>query len=449
MKKRVLMALMLCFAVTAAGCANNNTGTTESNSGTAADTAAESAGTEDTAGTEAAPVAERPSYTALDFVTLGQYKGLEVALQPLEVTDEELESEIQNILTQNEKLEEVTEGTVAEGDTVNIDYEGTVDDTPFDGGTDKGYDLTIGSNSFIEGFESGLIGKEVGTDVDVPVTFPDPYQSAELAGKDAVFHVTINSIKKMPELTDELVAEISEQETVDEFRENLRSTLEQQKQDTQQNQKLNDLVSQVIASSTVNDYPQELVDYSVKQRTDYYKAAAEQQGIEFEEFLQTNFQMSEEDYNTEAEATAKQELDMELILVAVAESEGVEITDEQYQAGVEKYAQDMGVESAEALIQQYGESMIRTSLMQDEALKIIEDSAVIIEGEEETQAETADATEAASEDASESESGTEANTDESESESGSESETPSSESESETDSETDSETESQSDSATE
>ena len=339
MKKRLLMTAVLCIAMTVAGCANGNTKTTESSTTKAteastsenADATTESSS--ETAKTEAA--AERPEYKALDYVTLGQYKGLEVTLAPTEVTDEEIQSEIQSTLSQNEKLTTLEEGTVEEGDVANIDYEGKIDGEAFDGGTDKGFDLTIGSGSFIEGFESGLVGKKIGGETDLNLKFPDTYNNADVAGKDVVFHVTVNSVKRAPELTDELVAEISDYKTVDEYKKSIEDSLIEQKKSVQDSQKLNDLMSQVYENSEIKGYPQELVDYNIKQYRDYYEGYAEQSEMTFADFLEQNLQMSEEDFNTQVETTVKQSLEQEMLLRAIAETEGITISDEEFAEGAD------------------------------------------------------------------------------------------------------------------
>lgn len=393
MKKRLLMTAVLCIAMTAAGCANGNTKTTETSTTKATETEAlgsENAdaateGSSETAKTEAA--AERPEYKALDYVTLGQYKGLEVTLAPTEVTDEEIQSEIQSTLSQNDKLTTVKEGTVEEGDVANIDYEGKIDGEAFDGGTDKGFDLTIGSGSFIEGFESGLVGKEIGGETDLNLKFPDTYTNADVAGKDVVFHVTVNSVKRAPELTDELVAEISDYKTVDEYKKSVKDSLTEQKKSVQDSQKLNDLMSQVYENAEIKGYPQELVDYNIKQYKDYYVNYAEQSDMTFPDFLEQNLQMSEEDFNTQVETTVKQSLEQEMLLRAIAENEGVTISDDEFAEGAEKYAVQLGVESADALVAQYGKSMVEISLMQDKAIEIVEKSAVV-KGAAGTESET-------------------------------------------------------------
>ena len=203
MRRKNLMAVLLCtFALSAASFAPMSAAAEETEAVTEAVTEAAEAESEaetdgasaETEETEA--VLERPDYNALDYVTLGEYKGLTVQDQPVEVTEEQIDSEVEYYIQLADALESVTEGTVEEGDTANIDYEGKLNGEAFDGGTAKGYDLIIGSDSFIDGFEDGLIGVAVGETVDLPLTFPENYGNEELAGQDVVFTVTVNVCRK-------------------------------------------------------------------------------------------------------------------------------------------------------------------------------------------------------------------------------------------------------------
>ena len=194
MKRKVIAALLLGMAITVTGCSGNTTKDTDTTTEATSETTAESASESETA----SEAAERPDYKALDYVKLGDYKGLEVTLASTDVTDEEVEQQVETNLNNNDKSEELKEGTVENGDVANIDYEGKLNGKAFDGGTAEGYDLTIGSGSFIDGFEDGLIGKKIGDTVDLNLTFPEDYSSTDLAGKEVVFTVKINSVKRAP-----------------------------------------------------------------------------------------------------------------------------------------------------------------------------------------------------------------------------------------------------------
>lgn len=382
MKRKVIAALLLGMAITVTGCSGNTAkdtnATTEATSETTTGSesaASESAASESEAQTEAP---ERPDYKALDYVTLGEYKGLEVTLESTEVTDEEIDQQVASNLSASDKLEEVKEGTVESGDVANIDYEGKLNGEAFEGGTDKGYDLTIGSGTFIDGFEDGLIGKKIGDTVDLNLTFPENYGSTELAGKDVVFTVTINSVKRAPELTDALVAEISDEyKTVEEYRNSIKEQLETQNKSDQHTQELNDLVAAAYENATVNDYPQEMIDYQLESVTSYYKSYAEQYGMEYADFLEQQVGMTEEEFVKQMTETVKKSLGQEMVLRAIAETENVEISDEKFQEKASEYAQQMGSTDVDAFIKQYGKSTIMASILQDEAVDILEKNAVV------------------------------------------------------------------------
>ena len=380
MKKKMIAAAVLCIAALAVGCNNGKTETTEA-------TKTETNKTTDSEAENTETAGKRLDYKALDYVTLGEYKGLEVTIEPIKVTDEEIDGEIFSALSQNDKLEKVEEGTVKEGDMINLDYEGIMDGEAFEGGTQKGADLTIGKSNFIEGFESGLVGKKIGEDVDLDLKFPESYpNSPDLAGKPVVFHVTINHIKKAPELTDELVAEISEYKTVAKYREFIKTALTEQEKSMQDSKKLNDLVTKLIENATINEYPEELVAYSVEQGKAPYIAMATEAGQTLEEYLQKNFEKTEADLNEALEGQAKENLKLEMILKAVAETEQLTISEEELKAGAERYVKEvgaqMGVDSAEALIAQAGEDLVKLSLLQEKVLEIIKASAVVKEAPE-------------------------------------------------------------------
>lgn len=410
MKKKVIMALLLGLCVTATGYTGAYASETETE--TVAET--ETAAAEDTteAATEASSEAEttaetealgdEPDYKALDYVTLGQYKGLEVTVSSLDVTEDDIQQQYYDDCNTNDKLLEVTEGEVAEGDVVNIDYVGSIDGVEFDGGTDKGVDLTIGSGTFIPGFEDGLIGAAIGKEVNVNVTFPENYRNTDVAGKDAVFAVTVNFVKKTPEMTDDIVSEISSYTTVDEYRQGVEEQLKADKETQQNSDKINGILNQIYSASTINGYPEEVVNYRTAQMKNYYTQIAEQADMTLADFLSNQLQMTEEQFDEQCPAVIKQSMIQELLLKAVAESENMEISDEEYEAGIEKYMESTGAESKETLLANYTEAEIRRSLIMDKALDFLkENTTVKVEGEDETEAsseaESTSETEAASE----------------------------------------------------
>ena len=405
MKKKVIMALLLGLCVTATGYTGAYASETETETVAETETAAEedtaeaasetsSEAASETAETE--ELGEEPEYKALDYVTLGQYKALEVTVGSLDVTEDEIQQQFYDDCSSHDKLLQVTEGEVAEGDVVNIDYVGSIDGVEFDGGTDKGVDLTIGSGTFIPGFEDGLIGAAIGKEINVNVTFPENYGNTDVAGKDAVFAVTVNFVKKAPEMTDDIVAEISDHKTVDEYRKGVEEQLKADKEAQQNSDKINGILNQIYSASTINGYPEEVVNYRTAQMKAYYTQIAEQSDMTLADFLSNQLQMTEEQFDQQCPAVIKQSMIQELLLKAVAESENMEISDEEYEAGIEKYVKSTGAESKETLLAQYTEAEIRRSLIMDKALDFLkENTTVKVEGEDES--ETSSETEAASE----------------------------------------------------
>lgn len=401
MRRKSLMTALMCTFCLAAStvAAPMMTMAEETEAVTEAVTEAEETGAGDepeTEETEAVP--ERPDYRASDYVTLGEYKGLSVNLDALKVTDEDVEEEIRYDVQMADALETVTEGTIQEGDSANIDYEGKLNGEAFDGGTAKGYDLVIGSNSFIDGFEDGLIGVAVGETVDLPLTFPENYFSEDLAGKEVVFTVTVNEIKRVPELTDELANTISDGEYTDaeSYRNSVREMLEESNESQKESYIKSELLTQVANISKINEYPQEMIDYGFNNTVSYYKDYAEEYSMEYEDFLATYMGMTEEEFNEEVTSFVQQSLQQEMYLKAIAETEGMEISDDEYTAGCERYASDYGYETTEELIADYGESVIRISLLQEKVLDFLMDNAVI-EVESESETESSEAAEAVTE----------------------------------------------------
>ncbi|MCR1840937.1 trigger factor [Murimonas intestini] len=434
MKKKIVAAILLSTALLATGCAANNAETSKTTE-KAAETADKSETEKtDTKATEAAETEnkdtekgsteeaaapgsedgtegstespadkaevdltkEEPAYKALDYVTLGEYKGLTVYYDPVEVTQDEIDSAIQSDISQNDKMEEIQDGTVENGDVTNIDYEGSVDGEVFDGGSDKGYDLTIGSGAFIPGFEDGVVGMKSGETKDVKVTFPETYSlNPDLAGKEAVFKVTVNTIKRTPELTDALVTEISEYSTVDEYKKALEDTLKQQKESQLDSQKLNDAFFQVYQASTINEYPEDVIAYRVAKMNATYEEVAKQAEMTLDEYLQANAGMNLDEFNSQLTLTLRNSLVSELILKAIAESEEMTVSEDEYQKALEEIAANANV-TTDDVIERYGRTTIETNVLTNKAIQFLQDNTTFVEGkpEESTEAATEAQTEA-------------------------------------------------------
>ncbi len=310
----------------------------------------------------------RPTYTALDYVELGDYIGLEVDVNAFTVTEDDVDTEAEALIRDSEDLWESVD-TVRTGDEVNIDYVGTLDGEEFEGGSAEGYSLEIGSGTFIDGFEDGLIGAHTGDTLDLDLTFPEDYFSEDLAGQDVVFTVTVNEILQAPELTDETVEEYTSgaYTDVESFKDYIRSALQAEADYYTEYYTQQDILAALEDCSTITGYPEDLIQYTIDEFVDVYG----------EDYLEA-YGYSDEDSLREL---AESYVEPELLLQAVAETEDMTLTDEEYQEGLELYAENYGYDTAEefeeAYIGIYGEETLYDSIMDDKVMKFLEENAVI------------------------------------------------------------------------
>lgn len=270
-------------------------------------------------------------YDYSEYVKLGEYKGLEKSEISVSVSDEEVDEQIQVNLENTAETEKKTSGKVQDGDTVNIDYEGKLDGETFQGGSSEGYDLEIGSDSFIDGFEDGLIGKKIGKTYDLDLTFPEDYSSADLAGKDVVFTVTINyvSVEIIPELTDEWVKENSEVKTVDEYKTVIYEELYQSKEDEAKSNIIESLWNQVVEDSEMIQYPEKELEMYIEQIEDQYELMAETYGMTLDDLLASYNIESEEVYDQQNKEAAQSYIKDQMIMYYIAELEGLTYTEDE------------------------------------------------------------------------------------------------------------------------
>lgn len=271
-------------------------------------------------------------------VKLGEYKGIEVEKQEFKVTDEDINNELKNIQERNARVVEVEDRAAQDGDILTIDYSGSVDGEKFDGGTAQNQTLELGSNSFIPGFEEQLVGVNVGEDKDVNVTFPEEYQQEDLAGADAVFKVTVHEIKAkdLPELDDELAKDVSEFDTLDELKEDIKTKLQEEAEKKEKASFENAVIDKVCENADI-ETPQVLIDDQIEANVRDFGQRLSAQGLELEKYLElTGMQMSDfrEQFKEDAERVAK----AELVLEAIAKEEKIEATDEQLETELEEMA---------------------------------------------------------------------------------------------------------------
>ncbi len=372
MKKKLLLLVMgLSIAMLAWGCGKKNV--TDESEVTLDGTVTEAPAATDDANAETpveAPVKE--AYEVSDYITLGEYKGLPVTYTKLEVTDADIDAAIQTDLEENATDEEVTDRAVETGDVVNIDYEGLKDGVAFEGGTAQGYDLEIGSGSFIPGFEDGLIGAKVGEEVSIDLTFPADYSSAELAGQAVVFKVKVNSIKVsvVPELSEDFVKNNTDYDSIAAYKEGTRADLVKANEDTMRNEKIKNLITAIVDSSTISSYPQSVVDYYAFEMESYYQQYASMFGYELVDFLAANG-LTEEKYAEEKKSYAEDRTAQELVLNAIIKAEKMELSEEEYKAGVANYIEEYGYASEEEFFQYATEEQIKESLIWEKAVDFI------------------------------------------------------------------------------
>ncbi|ULG71249.1 trigger factor [Macrococcus brunensis] len=277
-------------------------------------------------------------------VKLGDYKGLEVEAQDTELTDEEFKSALDAELSRKAELTVKEEGEVAEGDVVNLDFDGYVNDEQFEGGKAEGYDLEIGSGQFIPGFEEQLVGAKVGEEKDVNVKFPEEYHAEELAGKDAVFKVKINEIKtkEVPELDDELAKELDESaESADAFKEKFRTDLAEQKKVQAENVTKEELINLATENAEI-DIPQAMVETELGRMMQEFEQRIAQQGLNLDLYYQFSGQTEEQLKESMSEDAARR-VKTNLTLAAIANAENIEISDEDVEAELTNMSEQFGL----------------------------------------------------------------------------------------------------------
>lgn len=277
-------------------------------------------------------------------VKLGQYKGLEVVKDSVSISDEDVQKELENIQDKNARLITIEDRPVQQKDTLNIDFEGFVDGEPFEGGKATGYTLVVGSGTFIPGFEEQLIGAEKGKQVDVKVTFPEDYHSEALKGKEALFKVTVNEIKykELPELNDEFAQDVSEFDTLDEYKADIRSKLEKEAQEAADKKFENDIISKAVDNAEV-EIPDVMVERQLDNILKRLEMSLRYQGLDLKGYLDI-MGMEEAALRDEYRERARRDVKTQLVLEKISVEEKVEATDEEIEAEIaetaEKYKQD-------------------------------------------------------------------------------------------------------------
>ena len=277
-------------------------------------------------------------------VELGKYKGVKVTKVDVEVTEDEINAEVDRQRERNSRNVEITDRPVQDKDIATIDFEGFVDGVAFDGGKGTDYDLAIGSHSFIDNFEEQLIGKNIGESCDVNVTFPEKYQEASLQGKAATFKVTIKKIqeKQMPEADDEFASEVSEFSTLAEYKEDIKKNITTRKEADAKAKKEDEAIKAIVDDSNM-DIPEAMIETEAEQLIDNYAMRLQQQGLSMDMYMKYTG-ITRDKLMDQMKEQAKNNIESRLVLEAVVEAEKIEASDEEFEAEVNKMAEQYGME---------------------------------------------------------------------------------------------------------
>ncbi|MBE5877912.1 MAG: trigger factor [Lachnospiraceae bacterium] len=310
-------------------------------------------------------------------VTLGKYKGVSVKKADLTVTDEEVDAALDRERESNARTITVEDRAVKDGDMTVLDFEGFVDGVAFEGGKGENYPLTIGSNSFIPGFEAQLVGAELNKEVEVNVTFPEDYHAAELAGKPAVFKCTIKEIKEkeLPALDDEFASEVSEFDTLAEYKEDIKKNLVAKKEEAAKREKEDAVIEAIIADAKM-DIPEAMIQTQQRQIVDDFAQRLQMQGLSIEQYFQFTG-LTAEAFLEQAKPQAEKRIKSRLVLEAVVAAEKIESTEEEYKEEIAKMAEmyKMEVAKVEEILGEYEKKQIISDMNVRKAVELVVASA--------------------------------------------------------------------------
>lgn len=310
-------------------------------------------------------------------VTLGEYKGVEVPKQEIEVTEEEVQAEVDKERENNSRTIDVDDRAVENGDLIKLDFDGSVDGVPFEGGKAADYPLTIGSGSFIPGFEDQLIGAKIGEEVEVNVTFPEEYHAENLKGKAAVFKCKVNEIKvkELPEADDEFAQDVSEFDTLAEYKEDLKKNLLEKKEAAAKREKENAAVAKAVENAQM-EIPEAMIQEQVRRMLEDFVRRIESQGITMTQYMQfTGMDQAKMEEQMKPEALKR--IQNSLVLEAVAKAENIQISDERLDEEIAKMAESykMEADKLKELMGDYEKEQMKNDLAIQEAVELITGAA--------------------------------------------------------------------------
>ncbi len=311
-------------------------------------------------------------------VTLGEYKGLEVDKVSTRVTQKEIEEKLKEEAEKNARTVTVEDRAVQDGDEVIMDFEGFVDGEAFEGGKGENYPLTIGSGSFIPGFEEQLIGAEAEKEIEVKVTFPEDYHAEELKGKDAVFKCTVHEIKmkELPEIDDEFAAEVSEFDTLDEYKADLKAKIKEQKEADGKRKQEDQAVAKAVENASY-EIPEAMIKTNISQMTDDFARRMQSQGLTMEQYFQFTG-MTPEKFEEEMRPQAVKRIETRIVLEAVAKAENIEISDEKLAEEIQKLAESykMEADKLKELMSDAEKKQMKEDMAVQEAVTFLVENAV-------------------------------------------------------------------------
>ena len=327
---------------------------------------------------QGAPIVFTAEVAVKPEVTLGAYKGIEVEKQEYNVTDEMVEAEIDKEREKIASTSEITDRPVANGDKINLDYAGSVDDVKFEGGTAEDQELTIGSGTFIPGFEEQLVGMNPGEEKDITVTFPEKYHSEELAGKEAVFHVKVNAILEtnLPEADDEFAKDVSEFDTIAELRADKRKKLEEAEALHAKNVRENALITKACENATV-EIPEAMIERQIDHMLNDIRYRLSMQGISLEDYCKYTGS-SIEAMRKEMRGDAEKRVKSQLVLEAISKAEALEATAEEIEQKLDEYAAQFGdkAESFKKGLTEEDKLYFADQIVLDKTIALLCDNAV-------------------------------------------------------------------------
>ena len=311
-------------------------------------------------------------------VTLGEYKGIEVEKKEVEVTDEEVEAEINKVRESNARMLDIDDRATQDGDTVLIDFDGYVDGKQFEGGKADDYSLVLGSHSFIDNFEEQLVGKNIGDDVEVNVTFPENYQAEELQGTPAVFKVKIKEIKvkELPELDDDFAQDVSNFDTIAEYKEDLKKKLTENKEEALKREREEAVIGKIIENAQM-DIPEQMVDAQTRQMTQEFAQRLSSQGLSIDQYMQFTG-LTPQKMIEELKPQALKRIQSRLVLEAVVAAENIETTEEELDKEIENMASmyQMEVDKLKEVIGEEEKKQIGLDLAVQKAVEMVTEAAV-------------------------------------------------------------------------